>query len=615
MQISKKIVAILALTLACPCFSNAQNRVDSLRYILDTGKVPDSTFVKVCVELCQALVNTEKEFLLPEYALKGLDADTSDKDIAAKSALHEFLGNHYWQAGKLIEAAHQFNQIRLIGETSGNSRISANSYNGLGTVYYLMDNYELALDYYRKGLSLAGTDTLLRVRFYNNIANTFMAQDKMDSVLPYYDKSIDYHLSHQNFRYLSIAYANISLAYQNLRNGPEVRKNITLALEAAFKADDPYQIASIYEYMGDFSLDRHPDLAIENYNRALVLARKMESYDQVKAILNNLAYIYGNAGNYREANGYLTDIVELTDSLDMEQKKSNIRRMEAEHLDAIRNVEKMRTAQQDEVMSLKEKNRQQIMLIIVSVAFVSILILLLMGIHTYRLRIEISRTRERFFSMIAHDIRSPFSGILGISGILNEEADKSEDIVYRKQVNSLHKSLNHVYELLENLLQWSQSETGKIAFNPRIQLLSPFVHEVICLLSATGKQKGIRLENQIQSGLTARFDGNMLQTVIRNLLANAIKFSPENSTVYLSAEIQGKEVVVKVRDEGIGMDSKQLDRIFKAKKGISTPGTRNETGTGLGLILCKSFISKHGGRIWAESKPGSGTTVFFTLPD
>lgn len=187
--------------------------------------------------------------------------------------------------------------------------------------------------------------------------------------------------------------------------------------------------------------------------------------------------------------------------------------------------------------------------------------------------------------------------------------------MHRKRVRSLHQSLNQVYDLLENILQWSQSETGKIAFNPRVQLLSPFVHDMICLYAASGKQKGISLENQIQSDLTARFDSNMLQTVIRNLLSNAIKFSQENSTIFLSAEIQGIEVVVKVRDEGIGMNREQLNRLFKADENISTPGTRNETGTGIGLILCKDFIARHGGRIWAESKPGEGTTMIFTLPD
>jgi len=478
-----------------------------------------------------------------------------------------------------------------------------------------MENYDKALEYYRKGLAQSGTDSLLKVRLYNNIANTFVQQDKTDSVLTYYKKSIIYHQSHQNFRYLSIGYANIALAYLKMHNSLEIRRNIDLALEAATKTADPYQIASVYQIMGYLALEKHPDLSVKCYSQALELARKSRSYDQIRTSLENLSNLSDSAGKYKQAAAYLSEIKDLNDSLNLEQKKSRLKQMESEHLAAVRNAEDIKKAQQEEVNAIRDENRQKYLLIILTVAFAAVLALFLMGFYNYRLKMKINRTKERFFSMIAHDIRNPFSGILGLSGLLNEEAEKSEDPVHRKQVQSLHQSLNQVYDLLENLLQWSQSETGKIAFNPQVQLLSPFVHEVICLHTATAKQKGISLENQIQSGLTARFDSNMLQTIIRNLLSNALKFSQERTTIFLSAEIQGKEVVVKVRDEGTGMNREQINRIFKANEGISTPGTLNETGTGLGIILCKNFISRHGGKIWAESKPVEGTTVFFTLPD
>jgi len=615
MRVIKNIVFGLLILFSYQSYVLGQNHIDSMRSILDRHKVPDSIFVKTSVELCKALVNTDNEFLLPEYAVKGLEADTLNRDIQSKFALYEYLGNYYWQVGKLNEAADQFNQMRLIGETFSDKHITANSFDGLGTVYYLMQDYDQALAYYRKGLDLSGADSLLKVRFYSNIANTFKQQGKMDSVLPYYNKSVTYYQSHQNFRYLSIVYGNIALTYDKLNKSKEVRRNLNLALEAAIKAGDPYQIASVYQTMGDLVFERYPNIALKSYRQVLELARKSQSYDLIQKSLEDLSLLSEKAGKYKEAIAYLREIKGLDDSLDLEQKKSRIRQMEFEHLAAIRHSAEIKKARHEELKAIRDQNRQKDLLIILFIAFAAVLILFLMGYKTYRLRMRITRTKERFFSMIAHDIRSPFSGILGLSGLLNEEAEKNEDPVHRKQVRSLHQSLNQVYELLENLLEWSQSETGKIAFNPQVQLLSPFVHEVICLHTALGKQKGISLENQIQSDLTARFDSNMLQTVIRNLLSNAIKFSQENSTIFLSAEIQGIEVVVKVRDEGIGMNREQVNRLFKADENISTPGTRNETGTGIGLILCKDFIARHGGRIWAESKPGEGTIMIFTLPD
>lgn len=615
MRLLGSVITGLIFILALHSGARCQTGIDSLRRILDTKTIPDTTVITTAVRLCRMVVNTDKQFLLPDYAKKGLESDPMIRDKASVFALREYLGNYYWQVGRLSEAAEQFNQMRIIGERFVDRRIMANSYNGLGTVYYLMGDNVQALKYYRDGLALSEKDSLLKVRFYNNIANTFMEMGKMDSVLFYYSNSLIYHKAHQNFRHLSIVYGNLALAYRKLHNSMEVRKNIDLALEAAVKTGDPYQIASVYQSMGEMALKQHPGLASGCYNLALNLARKSKSYDQIKTSLDSLAKIADAEGKFREEATYLKESRRLTDSLDLEQKKSIIQLMEAEHKAGVINATEIKKAQQEEDRLIREKIRQKNILIIICILLAAALAIFLMRIQNYRLKIKINRTKESFFSMIAHDIRNPFSGILGLSGILNEEAEKSPDPVHRKRVASLHQSLNQVYDLLENLLQWSQSETGKIAFNPMVQLLSPVIHEVMCLHTAAARKKGIHLENQVQSDLTARFDSNMLQTVIRNLLSNSIKFSPENTGIFFSAEVRGNEVVVKVKDEGIGMTREQIDQIFKSDKSISTHGTQNESGTGLGLILCKEFITRHGGKIWAESQPGSGTTMFFTLPD
>jgi signal transduction histidine kinase len=615
MQGLKKIIIGLIVFISYISYGMSQTHVDSLRRILDKKNIPDSTLVKTALQLCQAVVNTENAFLLPEYATKGLEADTLNEDIQSKLSLHGLLGNYYWQIGKLSEAADQFNKMRVIGESSTDKNIMANSLLGLGTVYYQISDFDNALKFYRNSLVLAGTDSLLMARLHNNLANTFLMKEEMDSVLSYYNLAIAYHEKHQNYRHLSICYGNLALVHLRTKNVPKIKHNINQALEAAKKTEDPYQIASIYQLMGDLAIEGHPAVAVQSYQNALALARQVKSYEQMRKNLENLSYLAEQTGNYRLALNYLQEVKQLDDSMNLEQKRFRIERLEYEYQAEILNNAELKRVQQQELESLKEQNRQKTLLLIVTIAFVALLLLLAMSFQTYRLKIKITKSKERFFSMIAHDIRNPFSGILGLSGLLNEDAQQSEDLGFRKKMGSLDKSLNQVYELLENLLQWSQSETGKIAFNPQVQLLSPFVHEVICLHNASGKQKNIRLENQIQSGLTARFDSNMLQVVIRNLLSNAIKFSSEGTSIFVSATVQSKEVVVKVTDQGIGMTADQLNKLFKENESSSTLGTRNETGTGLGIILCKSFISRHGGKIWAESKIGEGTTVYFTLPD
>jgi len=616
MRISKYFASLLLISaFASGQFAWSQDRIDSLRSILDAKGIPDSVYVKASVEFCEASIKGEEKYLIPEYALKGLEADSLNRDIESKIKLYECLGNYYWQVGKLNESASQFDHMRLLGESRSDSLIMAKSFNGLGTVYYLMNNYDKALEYYQKGLSFSGTDSLLIVRIYNNIANTFTQTGELDSVLPYYNKSRDYHLAHKNYRYLSNVYTNIALVYEKLGKIRESQNYLVLALDAAKEANDPYQITTVYQVSGDLAARENPEKAIKLYNLALDLAQKGQSFNQILLALNNLAYLYQDAGNFREAFSCLRKVKDLDDSLDLADKKSRIRLLESEHLISLRNsVQEKRDRDQEHKLMHEEQRQRQLNTVLI-IGFITAMLLLAMGVYFYFLRIRINQTKEKFFSMIAHDIRNPFSGILGISGLLNDDADKHGDPVQGKLIRTLHKSLNQVYELLENLLQWSQAESGKIAFDPKVQTLSPFVHEVICLHTATGKQKGIRIENQVQSGLTARFDSNMFQTVLRNLLSNALKFSKKNSTIFISAEVNRKEVVVKVRDQGTGMTPEQVHLIFKTDKNISTPGTRNETGTGLGLSICKNFIARHGGTIWAESKPDEGVTISFTLPD
>lgn len=615
MRIIKILALGLFLYISCHNETRGQTQLDSLRAILDLKKVPDSIYIKTSLELCKSVVHTEFEFLLPGYAIKGLQTDTLNHFVSLKFALLNYLGNYYWEVGMLSNAAAQFNQMRLLGETAKNSNITSNSFIGLGIVYYIMGNHQQALGYFRNGLTLSGTDSLLKVRFYNNIANTFSEQGNMDSAFFYYHRSIRYHESHQNYEYLSNGYANLALVYAKLNNSLEISKNVKLALESAYKANDPVQIATVYQLMGELSFVEHPDLAALSFKSALELAKKAKSYAQIRKSLENLSNLSNSTGKYKEAFDYLKEEKELEDSLERDQVKSRLKQIEFTYLSAIKIDEENRKAQLNELATIKDESRIRTLLIVVSVAFITLLILLLTGFQTYRMRMKISRTKERFFSMIAHDIRNPFSGILGLSGVLIEDAEIKGDPVQHRQMSALHQSLNRVYELIENLLQWSQAETGKIAFNPTIQSLYPFVQEAISLHLESGKQKSLTFENQIPQELEARFDSNMLQTIIRNLLSNAIKYSPGNSSIFISAEKQGKEVVIQVRDQGTGMSREKLIEIVKSTKGISTPGTRNEPGTGLGLILCKTFISRHGGRMWAESTPGQGTTIIFALPD
>jgi len=227
---------------------------------------------------------------------------------------------------------------------------------------------------------------------------------------------------------------------------------------------------------------------------------------------------------------------------------------------------------------------------------------------------ELNDTKDKLFSIIAHDLRSPFNAILGYSELLSEniynyDLKKSEE--FAKQINF---SAKRIPALIDNLLTWANTQTGKIVFAPVKLKLNAIMQEMVDVLESSAKIKNISL-NTFQSGeIYVYADQNMLKTILRNLISNAIKFTHPGGKVDVYAMVNKDVVQVTVSDNGVGIEKDVQDRLFKIDSETTTIGTANERGSGLGLILCKDFTLKHGGEIWVDSKPGKGSMFHFTLP-
>lgn len=228
--------------------------------------------------------------------------------------------------------------------------------------------------------------------------------------------------------------------------------------------------------------------------------------------------------------------------------------------------------------------------------------------------VELNATKDKFFSIIAHDLKSPFNSIIGIGELLIEQIKKKEfeDIEEYAAImsDSSHKAMN----LLTNLLEWSRSQTGRMDFNPEFLRLSQLADEVVDLLRFTANQKSIIISSQIPKSAICYADKAMIGSVLRNLVSNAIKFTGKGGEIILSAKMMEDKYTVTVSDNGTGMTKAEMDNLFRIDKFYSTRGTDNEGGTGLGLILCKEFITRHGCEIWADSKKSEGSSFSFTLP-
>lgn len=227
---------------------------------------------------------------------------------------------------------------------------------------------------------------------------------------------------------------------------------------------------------------------------------------------------------------------------------------------------------------------------------------------------ELNQTKDKFFSIIAHDLKNPFVTLLGFSEILLSDFKdlQSEEILY--YINEMKQSADLSHNLLQNLLQWSRSQTGRIEFHPQRLEMHNVCQQNISLLTKTAEKKGIKLINNVPPDLYAKADEDMLNTIIRNLLTNAIKFTDQNGVVSTDASLNEGFVKLSVKDSGVGMNIEILTKLFRLDVTHSSSGTDNESGTGLGLILCKEFVEKHGGKIWVESEEGKGSTFYFTIP-
>jgi len=226
---------------------------------------------------------------------------------------------------------------------------------------------------------------------------------------------------------------------------------------------------------------------------------------------------------------------------------------------------------------------------------------------------ELIASKDKFFSIMAHDLRSPFTGLLGFTQVLKEEASTVESKELEEYASHVNNSAKNILSLLNNLLQWGRIQTGSLVAAPQRKNLFSKVNECILLLKDNSEKKNIRIKNNINEELFVYADNFMFDSILQNLLTNALKFTPRNGWVKFDAERNGDKVLISVSDSGVGIPKDKMDIIFKIDRRTSTSGTEDEPGSGLGLILCKEMVERQGGKIEIASEVNKGTTIKFSL--
>jgi signal transduction histidine kinase len=415
------------------------------------------------------------------------------------------------------------------------------------------------------------------------------------------------------------------------------------AYEISVRLGDKGMMATIKSNLGKLYLIRKEfPRALAAFQESLVLSREINSLPAIQENYNNLSEYYSQTGDYRQALRMHRIYASIKDSSMSQEGMMQIKEMELK-FNARSLQQEIELLRKDNVIQNLRQTRLKYGIISLGIVILALILAFVMYYQRNHIKKEIlelseiqnrlnekhskqlmesearlkelNSTKDKFFSIIGHDLRNPLNALLGFSELIsaNSRDSSTEDLMKYSRI--INEAAKNIHMLIENLLEWSRSQSGNIEYNPQETVLFPIITEITNIFEMQADKKGISLETRIKDGTIIYADRNLLSTILRNLINNAVKFTPKNGLVTISGEQTGGGVTISVTDTGVGMTEDQLSSLFSLVHQPSRPGTEEETGTGLGLILCKEFVDKHGGKIWAESEPKKGSTFTLTLPN
>lgn len=544
--------------------------------------------------------------------------------------------------------------------------------NNIGLVYQDQGNYEEAEAYHLRSLAIKESlEDRKGIAFsYNGLGLVRQEMGDLDQALAYFNQALAIRETLLDSRELAVTIDNIG--YLLLLKG-DIRPaldHFSRAMRIYSAIDDDGGLARIHSHFGKayFATGRTMD-AVSRFRTSLEYAQTVGLPALISENLLDLSVAMAEANDFRSAYNYQSRYLALRDSIYDEEAQRRLIEMQFMYNreQKEREIELLKRNNEMIQVSLDQQNRLKKYLLFV-IALVVGLMGLLYNRYRYIIRAnkllreqkeeifstnqklqELNRhlrdqkkevedlnmklnaaneklsvseqhliatnvTKDKFFSIISHDLRNPFASIVSFSRILKRDINNLSKAELNELVEELDMSVLKINNLLENLLQWSRTQSGKIKYLPESISLSEVVMENVTLFSATAREKEVSISNHIGKDLSVWADRNMIDTVIRNLLSNALKYTHPGGSVRLDAEKSGQMVSVSISDTGVGIGKKEQSKVFRGEALHSTYGTRDEKGSGLGLLLCKEFVERLGGQIGFDSEPGRGSRFTFTIP-
>lgn len=573
-----------------------------------------------------------------EYYLKSLEIRSELGNKSDISSSLNNLGNVYKNLNKHNKALDYYKKALKIREQIGDQNLIAYTLNDIGGIYWRLNNFNESLNYYNRSLKIRRElgDKRYIASTLKNIGIVYKDLNELDYSLKHYNESLKIYDELGNLKEQANIFSLIGNLYRNYNNFDKSQEYHKIALNLHKKIGNNRGISYSSNSIGEILMNYYKsESAAEYLLTAFNHANLANDKNLQKITSENLFEYYSNKGDYKKALEYYRKFSNTQyDSIVAQIDKEKISEFEAKY-----EISKNK----DEIKNLKEYNRMQSILIYLFITL--ILSAVVIGYITYKnikirkettivlkeknmeleninsklkesdliLR-DLNLTKDKIFNIISNDLREPFLDLRNISSKLIESFDEPKIDHQKNLAIEIRDLSNHTHDLVENLLLWSASQAGKTKFIARFFNVKDLLNGAIQKLSGPIIEKNIKIIFNMDSTSMVYADPAAISEVFKNLLSNAIKFSYPEGKITLSAREKKYLVELEITDEGIGMSKSNLNKIFRLDSNYLALGTAKEKGAGVGLLLCKEYIEKNGGKIWAESEEGKGSSFYITIP-
>jgi len=621
-----------------------QELVDSLENVL-VNAPEDTNRVKVLCRLSFIYnrLNTKKGLLYAEQALSLSEKHNWKRGMAFS---YNCLGTNYQIMSNYPKTLDNYLKALSICLEIGNERMISAAYNNIGLLYISHGNSTKGEEYLKKSIAINEKNNFKEslINNYTNLALIYHDQKKLEKAETLYQKALDIAKEINDKEAISRNLTNISLIKLEKKEFCQSLDLATLALKTSTEINNKYNRSFAYASIGRIYLqvaqnNEHMKekckyfkssskenylISLKNLNLSMDLQKEVNELPDLET-LNALSSAYESLSDYKNALSYYKKYSQTKDSIF--SKDSSLKIADIEHqfeLDLRENQIKLKNLQ------IENKTKQMQIQIVVSSIILVLIIFIIILINRKRQHqnainallshkneelLQVNATKDKLLSIISHDLRGPISSFTGLTQIIAEDMSGLTNENIHDIAVSMRKSATNLYSLLENLLQWSSLQRGFLTSDPEIQELLPIIDVSLTSVMDHASKKDIQVLCNINTDIKVLADTNLLQTVLRNLVSNAIKYTPRGGKISISAkENLTNHIEIAISDSGIGMSSSLIENLFRIDVKTNRKGTEGEPSAGLGLMLCKEFIEKLGGKLWIESIEGQGSTFYFTLP-